>query len=178
MKGDSADNARVIKNENIPGYLWTDEGNSCCIEPGITYKKQSLDVQPAKRSWSMAHYLCCCCCPCLPMWARSICCCLLLVIIILVIVGGVLAALFKVPQIDFNGVTDDPSGLPRFQQSKDSLLNFDINIGLKIGVVNPNIESASFEVIKAIVCQGEREIVRIRVDEVYRHTIPPPLIKP
>ncbi|KAI9495465.1 hypothetical protein BDB00DRAFT_745730, partial [Zychaea mexicana] len=45
------------------------------------------------------------------------------------------------------GLTDHPSGLPRF--IKTSTNAFDINIGLNIGVVNPNMASVTFEKIMA-----------------------------
>ncbi|KAI8388152.1 uncharacterized protein BYT42DRAFT_224161 [Radiomyces spectabilis] len=100
-----------------------------------------------RKTW--LHNLCCVCCPCLPMWVRCICCFCILCIIGLAIVVGVLAALFKQPQVEFNGITDHPSGLPRLQKNASSMA-FTMNLGLKIGVKNPNVESITFENIKAV----------------------------
>ncbi|ORY99385.1 hypothetical protein BCR43DRAFT_436002 [Syncephalastrum racemosum] len=53
------------------------------------------------------------------------------------------------PQVLFNGVTNDPRGLPRFQQSATNSLAFQIHLGLDMSVINPNVAGASFENIKA-----------------------------
>ncbi|KAI8377549.1 uncharacterized protein BYT42DRAFT_570676 [Radiomyces spectabilis] len=121
------------------------------------YDKEEADINPLHRQplppyqdkKKVADYFCCICCPCLPMWMRWSCCFIFIVAVTLMVVLGVLAALFKVPTIEFNGATDDPTGLPRFQKDQDSLA-FTFNLGLKIGVVNPNLESAYFESIKAV----------------------------
>jgi hypothetical protein len=84
------------------------------------------------------------------MWARYGCCVLFTLFVIFLIIVGILAALFKVPQVDFNGPTNHPDGLKQFETSNSSLA-FSVNFGLKIGVVNPNIESITFESIRAIV---------------------------
>lgn len=68
-----------------------------------------------------------------------------------------LATTFKLPQVEFNGVTDDPNGSPRFQKMNDSPTSFQINVGLKFGVVNPNVESITFENIKATASKGYRK---------------------
>lgn len=94
------------------------------------------------------HYLCCICLPCLPMWMRWICCFILLIIIILAIIVGILAGTFRMPQVEMNGVTSDPNGLPEFQAGT-SLLSFSINLGLKIGIDNPNVESFTLSSVKA-----------------------------
>lgn len=73
------------------------------------------------------------------MWTRYICCILLCIIVALAIAAGVLASQFKPPSIDMNGVAPDPNGLPAFQRAAD--LSFTINLGLKFGVNNPNVES-------------------------------------
>jgi hypothetical protein len=70
-----------------------------------------------------------------------------LILIALGITIGVLAALFKKPQVTFNGITQN-SSIPAVQQNGSS---FDFNFDINIGVVNPNVESATFTSIQAIV---------------------------
>lgn len=105
------------------------------------------------RRKKVLSYLCCICCPCLPMWSRCICCFLLIVIVVLAVVAGILVALFQMPTVTFNGPTDDPTGLPRFQRlsGNESLGAFNINLGLNFTVINPNVEGLTFEKIKATV---------------------------
>ncbi|OAD07474.1 hypothetical protein MUCCIDRAFT_77563 [Mucor lusitanicus CBS 277.49] len=50
---------------------------------------------------------------------------------------GVLAALFKIPEVNFNGPTKHPAGYAPFEKSNDTLA-FSVNFGLQIGVVNDN----------------------------------------
>ncbi|CAO3600123.1 unnamed protein product [Absidia cylindrospora] len=113
-------------------------------EEKISRKKQR------KKAFS---YLCCICCPCFPMWTRCICCFLLFAIVVFAIAAGILAALFQMPTVTFNGPTDDPNGLPRFQNlpaSNNASGAFNINLGLNFTIVNPNLEGLIFEKIKAI----------------------------
>jgi hypothetical protein len=84
------------------------------------------------------------------MWARYGCCTLLLLFIIFLIIVGVLAAIFKIPVVDFNGPTEHPDKLAPFERSNSSLA-FSVNFGLKIGVTNDNLESITFESIETIV---------------------------
>jgi len=84
------------------------------------------------------------------MWARYGCCTLLLLFLVFLVIVGVLAALFKVPIVDFNGPTKHPDGYAPFEKSNDTLA-FSVNFGLQIGVVNDNVESITFESIRAIV---------------------------
>lgn len=83
------------------------------------------------------------------MWMRYLCCFGIIVILGLAVAAIVMAATFKLPQVDFNGVTDEPNGLPRFQKTNNSSTSFQIHVGLKFGVVNPNLESVTFENVKA-----------------------------
>ncbi|KAF1801607.1 hypothetical protein V8B55DRAFT_1571592 [Mucor lusitanicus] len=106
------------------------------------------DDIPRKRK-PLKHYLCCICCPCLPMWARYGCCSLLVLFVLFLIIVGVLAALFKIPEVNFNGPTKHPAGYAPFEKSNDTLA-FSVNFGLQIGVVNDNVESITFESIRAI----------------------------
>lgn len=84
------------------------------------------------------------------MWARYGCCALFLLFLIFLIIVGVLAAIFKIPKVDFNGPTNHPDGYAPFEKSNDTLA-FSVNFGLKIGVVNDNVESITFGSIRAIV---------------------------
>jgi hypothetical protein len=84
------------------------------------------------------------------MWARYGCCILLVLLVTFLIILGILAAIFKIPEVSFNGPTEHPEGYAPFQRANDSLA-FNVNFGLKIGVVNDNLESITFEAIKAIV---------------------------
>ncbi|KAI9354662.1 hypothetical protein BD770DRAFT_473901 [Pilaira anomala] len=65
------------------------------------------------------------------------------------IIVGVMAALFKIPTVEFNGPAKHPDGLAAFDKSNDTLA-FNVNFGLKIGVVNYNLESVTFESIRTI----------------------------
>lgn len=86
--------------------------------------------------------LCCGCCTCYPRWARWLFCILLLLVIILAIIIGVLAALFKVPEVKFNGL----KGEPKFSlNGTTATFEFDLDISIN----NPNIESITFENVKA-----------------------------
>lgn len=73
---------------------------------------------------------------------RYLCCILFLIIIALAIVIGVLAALFKTPNVTFNGIEGEP-------QVNLSGSNITMNFTLSISVDNPNVESVTFEKIVA-----------------------------
>ncbi|KAI9259442.1 hypothetical protein BDA99DRAFT_440037 [Phascolomyces articulosus] len=79
---------------------------------------------------------------------RCICCFLLLLFLVAAGLATFAVTQFKVPTVNFYGLTDHPSGLPHF--NKTSTSSFDINAGLRIGVVNPNMAGVSFEKIKAM----------------------------
>ncbi|KAG2201824.1 hypothetical protein INT47_004381 [Mucor saturninus] len=95
------------------------------------------------------HYLCCICCPCLPMWARYGCCVIFLLFILFLIIVGILAAIFKIPTVDFNGPTRHPDDLAPFSKSNDTLA-FSVNFGLKIAIINDNLESITFESVRTV----------------------------
>ncbi|KAI7852323.1 hypothetical protein BDC45DRAFT_514016 [Circinella umbellata] len=99
-----------------------------------------VEQQPERRS--CLDKLCCGCCTCFPRWARWICCFLFLIIVAIAIVIGVLAALFKTPEINFNGLQGDPS----FNLT-GTTANFNFN--LNITVNNPNVLGVTFENIQA-----------------------------
>ncbi|KAI9309497.1 hypothetical protein BJ944DRAFT_258427 [Cunninghamella echinulata] len=116
------------------GYQHLNEGynnNVHVYEPSMQKKRSCLD------------YICCGCCTCCPRWIRYCSCVILLIIIALGIVIGVLAALFKKPSINFNGL----SGEPQF-----SLVGSTANIAFNMNftVNNPNVESVTFSNIKAV----------------------------
>ncbi|KAI9489114.1 hypothetical protein BDB00DRAFT_845217 [Zychaea mexicana] len=99
-----------------------------------------VEQQPEKRS--CLDKMCCGCCTCFPRWARWICCFLFLIIVAIGIVIGVLAALFKTPEINFNGLQGEPS----FNLT-GTTANFNFN--LNITVDNPNVLGVTFEKIEA-----------------------------
>lgn len=111
---------------------------------------QEDPAQPIRQRRSCCDRLCCGCCTCLPRWARWLCCLLFLIIIAIAIVIGVLAALFKVPQVNFNGL----SGEPQFNLT-GTTANFYFN--LNITVDNHNVEGITFEKIAAQVCRYQRK---------------------
>jgi hypothetical protein len=71
-------------------------------------------------------------------------CIIFLVILALGIVVGVLAALFKLPSVDFTGV----QGSPAF-----ALVGTNVNLNVSLGFIvkNPNIESVTFSTLTATV---------------------------
>lgn len=86
--------------------------------------------------------LCCGCCTCCPKWARWCSCIFLIIIVILAIIIGVFAALFKVPNVQFTGLKQDP-----VYAYADNVLSMTFDVG--ISVDNQNFESITFETIKA-----------------------------
>ncbi|OAD73476.1 hypothetical protein PHYBLDRAFT_145866 [Phycomyces blakesleeanus NRRL 1555(-)] len=111
-------------------------------------EKQYFDVY-SNHSKRWTDYACCICFPCLPLWARSISCFALLLIIGFVITAGALMSTFKIPRIDYNGSTTHPDNLPAFQRNGSSN-TFTFNMGLKIGVMNPNVENLALDSVKAV----------------------------
>jgi len=103
------------------------------------YKKPSLTERN-----KCCRCLCCACC--LPVWARWILWILIIGIIIVVIVFAILFSQFKLPTFNFNGITNSPLGLQEFAVNGTS---WDINVGLLIGIDNPNIESATLSDMNA-----------------------------
>lgn len=99
-------------------------------------------VPRERKKRSCLDLLCCGCCTCCPKWLRWCSCIFLLLIIGLGIAVGVLAALFKKPDVKFTGLQGEP--LVNFQQ--DTL---NMNFSLGISVDNPNVESITFESIVA-----------------------------
>lgn len=85
------------------------------------------------------------------MWARYGCCGIFLLFILFLIIAGILAAIFKIPTVDFNGPTRHPDGLAPFTKSNDTLA-FSVNFGLKIAIINDNLESITFESVRTVVC--------------------------
>lgn len=101
-----------------------------------------LPVPEERKRRTCMDKICCGCCTCLPRWMRYLCCILFLIIIALAIVIGVLAALFKTPNVTFNGIEGEP-------QVNLSGSNITMNFTLSISVDNPNVESVTFEKIVA-----------------------------
>ncbi len=95
-----------------------------------------------KKRRSCMDKLCCGCCTCCPKWLRWCTCIFFIIILIFCIVVGVLAALFKVPKIDFSGLQQDPT-----ITNTNNVLHMTFSVG--ISVDNPNFESITFETIRA-----------------------------
>ncbi|KAI7852464.1 hypothetical protein BDC45DRAFT_545943 [Circinella umbellata] len=111
-------------------------------------KPTTTDVEiPTTRRKSCTRSFCCPCCMCFPYWMRCICCFFLLLFMAAAGLTAFVATQFKVPSVDFYGLTDHPSGLPKYNKTNET--TFDINVGLRIGVVNPNMAGVSFEKIEA-----------------------------
>lgn len=85
---------------------------------------------------------CCGCCTCCPKWARWCTCIFFIILLILAIIIGVFVGLFKVPQVSFTGLQQDPV----FAYS-NNILNLQFSVGITVD--NPNFESITFETIKA-----------------------------
>ncbi|KAI7891605.1 uncharacterized protein EV154DRAFT_507295 [Mucor mucedo] len=95
-----------------------------------------------KKRRSCMDKACCGCCTCCPKWLRWCSCIFLIIILIIVIIVGVLAALFKVPKIDFTGLKQDPA-----VSNVNNVLTMTFDVGITVD--NPNFESITFEIIKA-----------------------------
>ncbi|ORX56946.1 hypothetical protein DM01DRAFT_1382345 [Hesseltinella vesiculosa] len=137
----------------LPTYEETVRPYRARPHPEVLQAEEALEPSVDEKSLrhrrkKILHYLCCVCCPCFPMWARSICCFLLFALIVFAVAAGILAALFQMPSVTFNGVTDDPTGLPRFQSINN--YSFYMNLGLNFTINNPNVESIRFDKIRAI----------------------------
>ncbi|KAG2234452.1 hypothetical protein INT48_007200 [Thamnidium elegans] len=96
-----------------------------------------------KENRSCCDKICCGCCTCCPRWCRWCSCIILLIIVGLGITVGVLAAIFKVPTIEFTGI----QGTPAF--GMQGLTTVNLNISLGFTVDNPNIESVTFTTLAA-----------------------------
>ncbi|CAO3588037.1 unnamed protein product [Absidia cylindrospora] len=98
---------------------------------------------PGKQKRSCMDKLCCGCCTCCPRWARYCSCVFLLILVALGIVIGVLAALFKMPQVQMSGLENQPS----VNITGGNTINMAFQ--LQISVDNPNVEGITFESIVA-----------------------------
>jgi hypothetical protein len=95
-----------------------------------------------KKKRSCIDKMCCGCCTCCPKWLRWCTCFIFIIILCICIVIGVLAALFKVPEVSFT----DPAS-PVVSHPSTTAINISSSIG--ITVQNPNIEGLTFSTIKA-----------------------------
>lgn len=95
-----------------------------------------------RRKRSCMDKLCCGCCTCCPKWLRWCTCIIFIIIVILAIIIGVLVGIFKVPNVQFTGLRQDP----QFSYS-NNLLGIDFSVGITVD--NQNFESITFETIKA-----------------------------
>ncbi|SAL95540.1 hypothetical protein [Absidia glauca] len=99
--------------------------------------------RPVRRRRSCPDKVCCGCCVCCPRWARYCSCFCLLVLVALGIVIGVLAALFKMPNVEMSGLESQPT--------VDITGGNTIQLGfqLQVKVDNPNVEGITFDSIVA-----------------------------
>ncbi|KAH8554238.1 hypothetical protein BGW37DRAFT_483950 [Umbelopsis sp. PMI_123] len=147
--------------------------------PQQSYFDKDDDDGHSQDERTCCGWFCCgCCCGCCPLWLRWCSCGLLIIFLAFGITIGVLAALFKQPQVNFNGITLSNST----QAVQMNGTGFNINFNLNIGVVNPNIESATFTSVKAVVYyptaptvpvgSGEKDNVHIGSQSITNITFP------
>ncbi|KAG2180751.1 hypothetical protein INT44_003758 [Umbelopsis vinacea] len=181
----SANNEYNASNASTPmpaddnAYGYSDTKRLAPMPPQQSYFDKDDDDRDSRHERTCCNWFCCgCCCGCCPMWLRWCACGLLIIILALGITIGVLAALFKQPQVSFNGITLSNSTQPIQLNGTGFNFNFDLNIG----VVNPNIESATFTSIKAVVYyptaptipvgEGEKDNVHIGSQSITNITFP------
>ncbi|KAI8344860.1 hypothetical protein BC941DRAFT_409835 [Chlamydoabsidia padenii] len=102
-----------------------------------------LPIPRERRKRSCMDKLCCGCCVCCPRWARYCSCILLLLLIAVAIVIGVLAALFKMPQVHMSGLESQPV----VNITNGNQINMAFQ--LQVSVDNPNVEGITFDTIVA-----------------------------
>lgn len=105
-----------------------------------------LTIPRERRKRSCMDKLCCGCCVCCPRWARYCSCILLLLLIAVGIVIGVLAALFKMPQVHMSGL----EGQPAVNITSGNQINMAFQ--LQISVDNPNVEGKCASHTGIVVC--------------------------
>jgi hypothetical protein len=137
-------NARLA--EPSPPYHATESPQGTYVADSPPYPGQEKPYKKPRLTErnKCCRYLCCACC--LPVWARWILWILIIAVIIVIIVFGIIFSQFKVPTFSFNGITNSPLGLSEFAVNGTS---WDINVGLMIGIDNPNIESATLSDMNA-----------------------------
>lgn len=129
------------------------DGPMVATDDGYGVKKQNngyqhlndgpvLYTEYKEERQSCCDKVCCGCCTCFPRWLRWLCCILFFIIVALAIVVGVLAALFKVPEVEFKGIQGDPT----FSLSGTSA---NISFTFDISVNNQNVEGITFDKIVA-----------------------------
>ncbi|KAI7849544.1 hypothetical protein BDC45DRAFT_520212 [Circinella umbellata] len=109
------------------------------------YDSDDEDMGPLpqeRKRRSCMDKLCCGCCTCFPRWLRYICCILFLIIVALAIAIGIIAATFKMPDVQFNGL----GGEPEASLSGSTVM---MNFTLDISVDNSNGITFTFEKILA-----------------------------
>ncbi|KAG0186941.1 Adenosine 5'-monophosphoramidase [Apophysomyces sp. BC1034] len=146
---DPAYNSKVAVEGPMPatatGYQPDIRQRASILNPSNQYLHLNDEKQyeyPKERRSCCDWFCCGCCCGCCPRWIRWIACILLLLIVGLGIAIGVLAALFKTPDVKFNGL----NGEPQFNLVGTTA---NISFSLSISVNNPNIESVTFSNIVA-----------------------------
>ncbi|KAJ2964889.1 hypothetical protein NQZ79_g310 [Umbelopsis isabellina] len=131
-------------NEPSPPYHSSASPPETYVADPAPYQEKPQRKPPLTERNKCCRCLCCACC--LPVWARWILWIIIIAIIIVVVVFAIIFSQFKVPNFEFNGVTSSPSGLSQFTVNGTS---WNINGGLKIGINNPNIESATLSDMNA-----------------------------
>ncbi|KAI8086428.1 uncharacterized protein BX664DRAFT_335763 [Halteromyces radiatus] len=106
-------------------------------------EESGLTIPKERRKRSCLDKVCCGCCVCCPRWARYCSCILLLILIAVGIVVGVLAALFKMPQVNMSGLDSAPT----VNVTDGHLINMAFQ--LQVSVNNPNVEGITFDTIVA-----------------------------
>ncbi|KAL1935007.1 hypothetical protein VTP01DRAFT_4147 [Rhizomucor pusillus] len=151
------------------------DGPMVATDDGYGVKKQNngyqhlndgpvLYTEYKEERQSCCDKVCCGCCTCFPRWLRWLCCILFFIIVALAIAVGVLAALFKVPEVEFKGIQGDPT----FSLSGTSA---NISFTFDISVNNQNVEGITFDKIVAnayypgypdyVIGTGEKDNVEI-----------------
>lgn len=95
-----------------------------------------------RRKRSCMDKFCCGCCTCCPKWARWCTCIFFIILLIIAIIIGVFVGLFKVPQVSFTGLQQEP-----VFAFANNVLNMQFSFGITVN--NPNFESITFDTIKA-----------------------------
>ncbi|KAI8393819.1 uncharacterized protein BYT42DRAFT_19640 [Radiomyces spectabilis] len=140
----SNDNGYVVDNSadrsHIVGMAMPSDGGYRNFEKAAYVPIDGAGSIRQRRS--CIDMFCCGCCTCCPRWMRWCTCLILIIIVGLGIAVGVLAAIFKVPEVKFQGIEGQPA-VSLNGTSLNMMMNFSISVN------NPNIESITFETIEA-----------------------------
>ncbi|CAO0797139.1 unnamed protein product [Mucor circinelloides] len=135
-------NSSLTAVPSPPAHRYSDQSDMKFMDHYDSDDDLEKIIPREKKKRTCMDKLCCGCCTCCPKWARWCSCIFLIIIIIIAIVVGVLAALFKVPNVQFTGLKQDP-----VYAYANNVLSMTFDVG--ISVDNQNLESITFETIKA-----------------------------